>query len=659
MPRLRARTTGRALAAALVLAGLLPPPVRGAPSLADQEIAAAERRAESAAASPDDYVALASAFMRKSRESGDPGYYARANAAVERALALDPNDYGALRTAPWVLLGLHDFRGALAAAERARAVEPEDWWNYGTLADACGELGDYARALQAAQRMVDLRPGLPSYARSAFLRALFGDRAGAIELLRLAVAAGSARDPEGRAWALVHLGHEYFAVGDLAAAGRAYARALDVFPDYYLALGGLGRVRAAEGRLAAAADLYRRAVARVPQPDLVAALGDVHDAAGHADEAERQYALVEYMGKVAAAAGTTYGRQLALFYADHDRRPEEALRLARLEAAGRGDIYTDDTLAWACYRNGRFAEAARAAHRALRLGTEDAMLHYHTGAIAAALGRNRIAARHLRRALALNPHFDLRQAPRARAALAALVPPAQGLELPPGAGGLPTLRLEVLLTAPLPERPGAVEFRDRNFAGRAGWQEVVADAGEGLVLADSSVPRVDRSRALRAYPADLLQSPPQVSEARLRVTTGSAAPLAPSTPAGALVGAQRFGDRMTELIDTTEPLGLGLVLTSLLVAALLGALHALGPGHGKTIVGAYLIGARGTARHALFLGLVVTVTHTLGVYLLGFATWGASAWVVPERLFPWIGVLSGLLVVAIGASLVRPPLEAP
>src|SRR5207247_9643800 len=100
MPRLRARTTGRALAAALVLAGLLPPPVRGAPSPADQEIAAAERRAESAAASPDDYVALASAFMRKSRESGDPGYYARANAAVERALALDPDDSGSLSTAP-------------------------------------------------------------------------------------------------------------------------------------------------------------------------------------------------------------------------------------------------------------------------------------------------------------------------------------------------------------------------------------------------------------------------------------------------------------------------------------------------------------------------------------------------------------------------------
>src|SRR5438552_611610 len=308
MHQLRARRPGRALAAALVLAGLLPRPVLGAPSAADQEIAAAERRVEGAAATPDDYVALASAFMRKSRESGDPGYYARANAAVERALALDSNHYGALRAAPWVLLGLHDFRGALAAAERVRAVEPEDWWNYGTLADAHVELGDYARALEAAQRMVDLRPGLPSYARAAFLRALFGDRAGALELLQLAVAAGSARDPEGRAWALVHLGHEDFASGDLAAAGRAY-------------------------------------------------------------------------------------------------------------------IYTDDTLAWACYKNGRLAEAARAAHRALRLGTEDAMLHYHAGTIAAALGHERIATRHLRRALRLNPHFDLRQAPLARQALAALERP--------------------------------------------------------------------------------------------------------------------------------------------------------------------------------------------------------------------------------------------
>jgi tetratricopeptide (TPR) repeat protein len=134
----------------------------------------------------------------------------------------------------------------------------------------------------------------------------------------------------------------------------------------------------------------------------------------------RQLALVDHAGRVAEATGTTWGRQLALVWADHDRRLPDALRQARAEAAGRGDVYTDDALAWTLHKNGRPAAAMRAAHRALRLGTPDAALHYHAGVIAAALGRERRAARHLRRALALNPHFDLRQAPHCRAVLARL-----------------------------------------------------------------------------------------------------------------------------------------------------------------------------------------------------------------------------------------------
>jgi len=411
---------GRALAAGLVLAGLLPARAPAARSPADRAIAAAEESLGRADRSPGAYVALASAFMRKARETGEAAYYTRAGAALDRALAVDPDAYEALRARAWVLLGLHDFRGALAAAERTRARAPTDWWNYGMLADASVELGDYERAVDAAERMVGLRPGLPAYTRIAFLRSLFGDRRGAIAALEFAVRAGSRRDPEGLAWALVHLGHEHFAGGELAAAGRAYAEALDVLPDYYLALAGLGRVRAAERRTREAIDLYRRATAQIPAPDLVATLGDLHAAAGEGLEAERQYARVEYMGRVAAAAGTTYGRQLALFYADHDRRLDEALRLAREEAAGRGGVYTDDALAWALYKNGRLAQAARAAHRALRLGTQDGSLHYHAGMIAAALGRASSAARHLRRALTLNPHFDVRQAPLAVATLAAL-----------------------------------------------------------------------------------------------------------------------------------------------------------------------------------------------------------------------------------------------
>jgi ABC-type nickel/cobalt efflux system permease component RcnA len=226
---------------------------------------------------------------------------------------------------------------------------------------------------------------------------------------------------------------------------------------------------------------------------------------------------------------------------------------------------------------------------------------------------------------------------------------AGSLEVAPGAGGLPTLRLEFTYTAALPGEPGMIEVRDQNFAGRPGWREMIADAGADLALAASTVPRTDRSRALRAYPADELASPPQVSTARFRITAGAAAPEPAPTASPAVAGRPR--DRLIALIVTREPLGLGLILTSLLVAASLGALHGLGPGHGKTIVGAYLVGARGTARHALFLGLVVTVTHTLGVYLLGLVTLGASQWIVPERLFPWLGMFSGLLVITIGASL--------
>jgi len=234
---------------------------------------------------------------------------------------------------------------------------------------------------------------------------------------------------------------------------------------------------------------------------------------------------------------------------------------------------------------------------------------------------------------------------------------AHALEQPPGAGGLPTLRLEAWLSAPLDPTRGAVAFADRNFAGRPGWQEVVAEGSPGMAVTDSSVPRVDRSRALRAYPADQLQSPPQVTEARFRISPGATPAPAAGSASPVRIGAARFSDRMTELIATRAPLGPWLVFTSLLVAAALGALHALSPGHGKTVVGAYLVGTRGTARHALFLGLVVTATHTLGVYLLGILTLTASAYVVPERLFPWITAVSGLIVLAIGASLAASRLQ--
>jgi len=232
-----------------------------------------------------------------------------------------------------------------------------------------------------------------------------------------------------------------------------------------------------------------------------------------------------------------------------------------------------------------------------------------------------------------------------------LTPTTSTLELTPGAGGLKTLRLEVGYRAELPRPDGEIVLRDHNFAGRPGWQEIVASGADGLRLAGSTVPATDVTRALRAYPESMLQAPLRVSEAHFTIASGAGAPAPSPAPAGARSGAERFGDRFTALLTDPAPLGPWTILTSLLIAAILGGLHAFTPGHGKTVVGAYLVGSRGTARHALLLGIVVTATHTLGVYLLGLGTLAASAWIVPERLFPWISVISGLLVVAVGASL--------
>ena len=411
---------GRALAAMLALAGLLPALAHAAPSAADRAMADAQavvQRGPTAGALVD----LAAAFMRKARETGDPGYYGRAAAALDRAVAIAPGHYGALRARAWVLLGKHEFAAALRAARTARAIEPHDWWNYGNLADACVELGRYDDAVRATTRMMALRPGLPVYTRVAALRALMNDRHGAFEALELALATADPRDPEERAWILTYLGHEHWALGELSPARARYEEALRTFPDYHLALPGLARVRAAQGDTVGAIHLYEQALALAPMPAIAGALGDLYAATGDPQRAEATYDFAMYMGRVAEATGTTYGRELALFLADHDRRLPDALRLARQEAGRRGDIYTDDALAWAYYKNGRLADAMRTVHRALRLGTEEALLHYHAGMIAAAAGHDAWAARHLARALALNPHFDLRQAPLARSTLARVV----------------------------------------------------------------------------------------------------------------------------------------------------------------------------------------------------------------------------------------------
>jgi nickel/cobalt transporter (NicO) family protein len=230
---------------------------------------------------------------------------------------------------------------------------------------------------------------------------------------------------------------------------------------------------------------------------------------------------------------------------------------------------------------------------------------------------------------------------------------------PPGAGGLPTMKLGMRLVAALaPSRSGPLQldYRDLNFPGRAGWKEVIAVGKGGVVLTASSVPQRDRSAQLSNYPVDLLNSPPQMLEAHLRPLLAAGAPGVDSdhiAEADLPLHANRIGtprNAFTELMTVKKP-GMWFLLTAALVAIALGALHALEPGHGKTVVAAYLVGSRGTARHALMLAATVTASHTAGVYVLGALTLYASQWIIPERIYPWLGGVSGMIVAGLGIAL--------
>lgn len=233
---------------------------------------------------------------------------------------------------------------------------------------------------------------------------------------------------------------------------------------------------------------------------------------------------------------------------------------------------------------------------------------------------------------------------------------------PPGAAGLHTTRLEVLYAArPLGHAPTRIAYRDGSFAGRLGWQEVVVKARDGATLTRTTAPSTSESDELRAYPKDLLSDPLHVTSATLAVDPGTHAgdptPLSDDTLTGAVhvAGASETG--FASLI-ARDHLGPGIVLLSLLIALFWGAAHALTPGHGKTIVAAYMVGSRGTARHALLLGLTVTFTHTIGVFSLGLVTLALSAFIVPEQLYPWLNLASALLVVGVGAAVFRARVRA-
>lgn len=232
---------------------------------------------------------------------------------------------------------------------------------------------------------------------------------------------------------------------------------------------------------------------------------------------------------------------------------------------------------------------------------------------------------------------------------------AKTISLPPGAGGLPTLRVECDLAGMMPvnrvhTKEHRVRFENINHSNSLGWHELVVVQAAGVSVYNSTAFGNALTDELKAYPEDMFAAPLDERIAEMSFTHGV-------VPSGAVVlrtrdnrPAVQSRDRLAELIAVPE-LTLSLTLFGLFAAAALGAAHAFSPGHGKTVVGAYLVGSRGTWRHAAFLGLTVTITHTAGVFALGLVTLFAAQYIVPERLIPILSLVSGAIVLVIGMIL--------
>jgi tetratricopeptide (TPR) repeat protein len=402
------------LAVAGAMRGLAPAAAwaQGEPVEPDQALDLARRRVRRHPRDAEAYRRLGDAFVLKARASGDMSYLARAEEALRKSLELAPGSAGAWSHLAYVYLTRHQFAEAMTHAARAIALDAGSADAHGVLGDALLELGRYEEAGAAYRRMVDLDGSLASFSRLSGLKNLRGDVEGAIADLELAIRLGKAnQNPrEEVAWAHWQLGSDHWAVGNLEAAEEQYREALALMPGYYRGLSGLAQVRAAQGRLAEAAELYRKSLDVIPLPETAAALGDVQARLGRPDEARRQYAVVEYIGTLNAANQAMYNRELALFYADHDMKLERALDLTEREIRERKDIYGYDALAWVLYKSGRTAEAAAAMTEALKLGTRDPRLFFHAGMIHARLGDRARAREYLERARALNPRFHVMHA---------------------------------------------------------------------------------------------------------------------------------------------------------------------------------------------------------------------------------------------------------
>jgi tetratricopeptide (TPR) repeat protein len=349
------------------------------------------------------YNALALALSRRARETSDVKFYAQAEETLQKSFEIAPANFDGERIHVWLLLGKHEFAAALGAAKTLNQKMPDDVMLYGFLTDANVELGNYKDAETAAQWMLDLKPGnTPGLTRAAYLRELFGDIEGSLELMNMAYQSTPPGELEDGAWIVTQMAHLNLAIGKIDEAEKLSQQALVMFPGYHYALGNLAKVRIQQKRYDEAVDLLRQRYDAAPHAENLYDLAQALQLAGKTDETTKDFAEFEHKSLLETNRGDNSNHELIFYYADYARQPAKALEVAQREIVRRRDVFTLDSYAWALYQNGQYEEARKQIETALAVGVRDAKIFRHAGEIALKSGDKAAAERYLRESAALN-----------------------------------------------------------------------------------------------------------------------------------------------------------------------------------------------------------------------------------------------------------------
>ena len=371
--------------------------------------------------SPTDYQAWATLgldYVQQAKVTVNPAYYPKAKGALATSLRIHrANNYVAMAGEAALNAAEHRFRAALRWAKRGLRIDPESATLLGALDDADTQLGRYAQAFAAVRKMNRLQPGIPAFTRAEYVYELKGDVASAVRILKSAL--NQATDPSDKAFIYYYLGQLAFNNGNPRESLRYNVAGLAADPTYYALIEGKAKAEAALGRNAAAVRDYLTVVSDVPQPEYVVEAGELLESLGQAEQAQQEYSLFGTENKLFQANGVTLDTDPTLFYADHGQ-PKLALKYGKVGIRIRPFIEMDDAYAWALHANHQNRKALRYEHKAMALGTRNALFAFHAGMIERSLGDHASAVRDLHRALAINPAFSPLLAPVARRTLAGL-----------------------------------------------------------------------------------------------------------------------------------------------------------------------------------------------------------------------------------------------